>query len=93
MGNLAFIKSFDEKNYYAFQIEGKGGILFLGKKKDFHYETSYKILRSLKLASKLLLFEVFDQSYCDAATIYTQIFFERFIWKRSKPNHKLFFPL
>ena len=71
MGNLAFIKSFDEKNYYAFQIEGKGGILFLGKKKDFHYETSYKILRSLKL----LLFEVFDQSYCDAATIYTQILF------------------
>ena len=64
---------------YAFQIEGKGGILFLGKKKDFDYETSYKILRSLKLASKLLLFEVFDQSYCDAATIYTQIFFERFL--------------
>jgi len=56
MGNLAFIKSFDEKNYYAFQIEGKGGILFLGKKKDFHYETSYKILRSLKLASNLLFF-------------------------------------
>jgi len=80
MGNLAFIKSFDEKNYYAFQIEGKGGILFLGKKKDFHYETSYKILRSLKLASNLLFFfEVFDQSYCDAATIYTQIFFERFL--------------